>query len=263
MLLPKINFIDRLKSKYENIQDLKTKFKIDLQNIFNYTVESVNQLTYKSSGISGIYSDIINTKNNFQHQYNIIKEDVKTLENILTKKQHTKNNTNNSGNNNKYINSINYAKQFSKDELNKIILLKNNYFWKKSEELEQIIENKTGIKINNIDAVLKDVMKLKIENINYTNIMSLHYNANIAEQSMKDEIINSYLYSNKSLKCLSLELEKKYGMHIAASTISVNARKYLSLKGLKFNNRKEAKIRYKNSNIRENIVEINNLLITD
>jgi hypothetical protein len=84
-------------------------------------------------------------------------------------------------------------------------------------------------------------MQLKLNDTNYSNISSIYYNSNIAPPSMNDEITKLYLFSNNNLKHLSELLEHKYGMHIAASTISVNARKYLSSKGMIFRNRKDAK----------------------
>jgi len=87
-------------------------------------------------------------------------------------------------------------------------------------------------------------MQLKVSNTKYTNINQINFDSNIASQDMKKEIINLYLYSNNSLKYLSYFLEKKYGMHIASSTLSVNARKYLSIEKMIFKNRKEAKEYY-------------------
>jgi hypothetical protein len=54
-------------------------------------------------------------------------------------------------------------------------------------------------------------------------------------------MINAYSSSDKSLKEISADLEKKYGMGVSVSTISRNARKYLKDKGYGCRNRKEAR----------------------
>jgi hypothetical protein len=77
--------------------------------------------------------------------------------------------------------------------------------------------------------------------------LRINYDSRIAPTDMKEEIVRSYATSNKTLKELSKDLELKYGMHISVSTISVNARKYLSNQGLDFKNRREAKKYYENT----------------
>ncbi len=62
------------------------------------------------------------------------------------------------------------------------------------------------------------------------------YRHDLASDEMKEEITESYKNSDKTLKEISNDLTKKYGIHISASTLSKYARKELNVR-----NRKEAK----------------------
>jgi len=79
-------FIDNIKLKYYDINNLKNKFIQDTTKLCTDTKQALNQLAYKSSGITGIYSDIITSKKYLYNNYSTIKEDIKNLKTILTKK---------------------------------------------------------------------------------------------------------------------------------------------------------------------------------
>jgi len=248
------NFIDIINSKYYKLKDLKNRFVRDFRKLFNYSTKSINRIIYKSRGIFGIYSDVVSSKNNLCKNFVNIKDNFKTLENILINNNLCSNNYINNNTNNNAIADFNCAKQFSFNTLNEIIYLKNKHFWKNTNDLSNLIKNTCGIEINSVDLLVRDMMVLKTMDTNYSNISSIYYDSRIAPQSMKDDIINLYLYSDKTLEYLSSFLEKRYGMHIASSTISVNARKYLSLNGLIFKNRKDAKKYYVKNVDKNNII---------
>jgi len=132
------------------------------------------------------------------------------------------------------------------DKLSQMINIKNKYFWKNNIQLQDMIKTETDIAVPDISSLIRDAMRLKVDDPKYSGIARINYDSNIASQDMKEEFIRAYTSSDKTLKQVSLEFEKKYGMHISVSTISNNARKYLSSKGLEFKNRREAKKYYQN-----------------
>lgn len=254
--------LNKIRSKYFYATKLKNNLLNDLTDLGNIIVDSVNQLTYASSGLSGIYSDVIVAKKKILNNFTKIRDDARTLENIITKKNNSTNNAsikkntsiNNAIDNIETNSNSVYANNFSPDTLSKIIELKNKYFWKKYDEFPKLIKDTYGKDVNSIDVLLKDAMRLKVSDKNYYNLSQINYDSHIAPKKMKEEIINKYLFSNETLKDISYSLEKIYGMHVAVSTISVNARKYLLSIGMDFKKRKEAKNYFVNKNI-------NNLLI--
>ena len=221
------NIVDRMYKKISEIKLVGKQFCSDLKELFLYGSNSMDKLIYQSNGITGICSDFNVYTNSLPDKLSFVKRNAKDLENILFPKKHVDNNL-----------SIN--------NLNKIIEIKNKYFWKNTYQLQDIIKDEIGIYVN-VDSMLKDAMKLKTTNSNYEGLSRINYDSRIAPTDMKDEIIRSYTTSSKTLKELSKELELKYGMHISVSTISVNARKYLQKQGLDFKNRREAKTYYENS----------------
>ena len=56
------------------------------------------------------------------------------------------------------------------------------------------------------------------------------YDGNIASEGLWNRMIDGYQNSEKSLRQLSNDLEKEYGMHVASSTISKHARRALGVK---------------------------------
>jgi len=219
-------FANRWQKKYEEIKQVRVKFANDFKELFQYGALSFDKLVYQSNGVVGICSDFANYKNDLPKKLSFIRENIRTLDDIIRPKYYSKTN----------IPSL--------EKLNQIIGLKNKYFWKDYTQLQDIVQKETNIRVNNLDSLLKESMSLKANNPNYTNLSRIDYDSRIAPSDMKDEIIKSYTTSNKTLKELSYELESKYGMCVSASTISVNARKYLCSQGLDFKNRREAKKHY-------------------
>ena len=137
------------------------------------------------------------------------------------------------------------SKNYYKPEnLSKIIELKNKYFWKNDMQLYDIIRKETKTDIPDVSKIIRDAMKLKVSDPRYSGISRINYDSGIASQDMKDYFVQAYTSSDKTLKKISQEFEKKYGMHISISTISNNARKYLRSHGLEFKNRREARKYY-------------------
>jgi hypothetical protein len=304
-------FIQKIKHKYTNLKNLTNKFVGDVDNLYVNTFTSVKKLVNHCLG-EYVYSDFCELKQGFSNGLSNLKDDFKTLENILFKKNaknHLHNfspirsytnyanlkfanydpNVNKSciiesykrtpkSNRNSSIDSVvhlnsnssndsstnlindttfntdtftantlntaslnNYASKFSAKDLSNIIALKNKYFGKSNNYLENLIKIKLDKQVSDINLLLKDAMLLKLNNANYCEITSIYYDSRIAPDNMKEDIVNLYIASDKSLNYISAFLEKKYGMHIATSTISVNARKYFLSKGNMFKNRKDAK----------------------
>ncbi|MGV8087348.1 MAG: hypothetical protein ACP5N1_06985 [Candidatus Woesearchaeota archaeon] len=249
--------LNKLRSKYFNAAKLKDKLLNDVTTLGNTIVDSANHLTYNSSGLVGIYSDMIVAKKNIYDDFTKIRDDARTLENIIIKKNNSTNNSatkknhsiNTSSTYAETDSNMTYTNNLSPDTLSKIIELKNRYFWKRYDEFPKLIKDTYGKNIISIDTLLKDAMQLKVTDKNYYTISQINYDSYIAPKKMKEDIINKYLFSNDTLKDISYSLEKTYGMHIAVSTISVNARKYLSSIGMDFKKRKEAKKYFIDRNI--------------
>jgi hypothetical protein len=225
------NFFNHWQKKYSEIKKVQNKFANDFKELFQYGALSFDKLIYQSNGVVGICSDFKNYSNDFPKRLSFVGENIRTLDDIIRSK---------------YCDKKDIP---SPENLNKIIELKNKYFWKNSNQLQDIVQNETNIYVDNIESLLKKSMSLKVNNSVYSNLSRLNYDSRIAPVDMKNEIIKSYATSNKTLKELSSDLEAKYGMYVSASTISVNARKYLSNQGLDFKNRREAKKYYKNGSI--------------
>jgi hypothetical protein len=221
------SWLCNLREKYSEIKEVRYKLASDFKELFQYGATSLDKLVYQSNGIVGICSDFNEYKNSLPHKFSNIHEDFKTLEIVVLKKHSNKT-------------------TYTPENLNKIIELKNKYFWKDCTQLQNIIKTETNIKFNNIESLLTETMSLKVNNPQYKNISRINYDSRIASSDMKKDITNLYTQSNKTLKELSKELELKYGMYVSASTISINARKYLSNQGLDFKNRREAKKYYTN-----------------
>jgi len=219
------NWTSRLREKYLEIKEVRYKLANDFKELFQYGALSLDKLIYQSNGVVGICADFTDYKNSLPNKLSNIREDFRTLENIVSRKYTNKN-------------------VYTPENINQIIDLKNKYFWKDYTQLQDIIKKETNIKVNNIESLLTETMSLKVNNPLYKDITRINYDSRIAPSNMKDEIIRYYTQSNKTLKELSKELESKYGMSISISTISINARKYLNSQGLDFKNRREAKKYY-------------------
>ncbi len=222
-------FIHRWQQKYFEIKKLNQKFANDFEGLFQYGALSFDKLVYQSNGVVGICSDFAKYKTDLPNKLSFIRENIRTLDDIIRPK---------------YYSGRNIP---SPEKLNQIIELKNKYFWKDSNQLQDLVQKETNMRINNIGDILKESMSLKVNNSKYANLARINYDSRIAPTHMKNEIIRSYTTSNKTLKELSRELELKYGMYVSTSTISVNARKYLCDQGLDFKNRRQAKKYYENS----------------
>jgi hypothetical protein len=145
-------------------------------------------------------------------------------------------------------NKFTYSK-YSVEDINTVLSIKHKYFWKDKKSLVDTIKKEKGILLedaDSIDSLVRDAMNLKVINLKYSGIERINYDSTIASQDMKMELIEQYTHSGMTLKIISEEFEKKYGMHVSISTISVIARKYLDSKGMKFKNRREAKKYYSN-----------------
>ena len=121
-----------------------------------------------------------------------------------------------------------------------------------SPDLDHIVEIKNNNPYATIDSL---VVKSNVENEqelqkNYsdhftayqagkTNLKFARYDSNIAPKDMKQEMVEAYQNSEKSLKAIAIELSDKYGMNISSSTISKYSRQELNVK-----NRKEAKANF-------------------
>lgn len=149
---------------------------------------------------------------------------------------------------NKSSDNYHVSTAYTPERLSKIIELKNKYFWKTSSQLQDIIQKETNVSVNDISLLFKDAMELKVNDPKYSAIARINYDSNIASDVMKEDFICGYTSREMTLKQISQEFEKKYGMHISVSTISRKARNYLRSQGLDFKNRKEAKKYYEVAN---------------
>ena len=140
--------------------------------------------------------------------------------------------------------SVCTTKNYSPEKLSQIIKCKNKYFRRTDIQLQDIIKKETTIDVQDVSSLLKEAMGLKITNTEYSNIARINYDSSLASSDMKEDFIRAYTSKDMTLKEISKEFEKKYGMHISISTISRNSRKYLHNQGLDFKNRKEAKKYY-------------------
>jgi len=144
-------------------------------------------------------------------------------------------------------------KNFSRQEINDVITLKNRYSCQKMDKLQERIKQEKNIVVGNLETLLKDVMTLKATVPEYSSLKTIYYDKRIAPDGMKDEIISIYTSSDMSLREASMYLEKKYGMHVSYSTISKHARNYLNGHGKNFKNRREVKEYYKKHQKRREI----------
>jgi len=136
---------------------------------------------------------------------------------------------------------------YSLDYFNTVIDMKNKYFWKSGKQLTDLIYEERGIYVRDLTSTIKDAMRLKTTDPVYKDINRINYDSSIASKEMNDELVDSYIKSDKSLKEIASDFEKRYGMHVSVSTISVNARKTLSSRGRDFRNRREAREFHKSS----------------
>ena len=137
------------------------------------------------------------------------------------------------------------------DTCNKIIDLYNVYgkFGKQLYHgavqklyLNELINEQTTVDANKL---LNEVILFKKLNPDDTRLNKLCYNSDLASIGMKQEMIDSYVHSPKSLEQLSIDLSRKYGLNVSASTISSHARKhYDALTSKEFKNRREVQEYY-------------------
>jgi hypothetical protein len=138
------------------------------------------------------------------------------------------------------------------DTLNKVIDLENIYgrFPKQlytgmtqKLTLDELIVEKTGITPK---PLLEKIISFKILNPNDTQLNKLYYNSQLASDEMKQEMIDLYTSSVKSLEQISVDLGRKYGINVSKTTISNHARKhYDALESKHFKNRRDIQEYYK------------------
>jgi len=210
--------MDEMTERYNYFRDAKLKLIGDFREIFQYATYSVNKLDYTGNSVTGTCTD--GNKKYLLRNIYTIRSDLNNLEDAVLNKS------------------------FAPEKLSQIINIKNKYFWKNNMQLQDIIKKEIDVNVPDISSLIRDAMALKVNSPKYFGIARINYDSGIASQDMKEEFIHAYTSSEKTLKEVSQEFEKKYGMHISSSTISKNARKYLRSKGLEFKNRKEAKRYY-------------------
>jgi hypothetical protein len=273
------DFINVIVDKYNSIKTANQQISTDFKDLFQHNANSLDKLVYQSSGVVGLCDDIVdNGRTTFDKIYNIRKS-ISKLEDIIFNRKNsnvysssdfavltrpsklkslfistivgvgTMNyayNTLRSSGDVEVSDGIDIQKNYvySPETLSSIIELKNKYFWKTDSQLRDVVQRETNHVVNNFNSLIKDAMKLKITNQEYSSIARINYDSQISSQDMKQDFIRAYYSSDKTLKELSKDFEKKHGMYISASTISVNARKYFSSRGLDFKNRREAKLYY-------------------
>lgn len=134
--------------------------------------------------------------------------------------------------------------QYSMEQINSVLDIKHRYFWKDESQIKDLVYKEKKIRLKSIDAFVKDAMYLKVNDPGYSGIDRIDYDSRIASKEMKDELVDAYIHSDKNLKDISSGFELRYGMHVSPSTISRNARRYLSAQGNDFKSRKEAREHY-------------------
>ncbi|MGV8141691.1 MAG: hypothetical protein ACP5NW_04605 [Candidatus Woesearchaeota archaeon] len=222
--------MDGMTERYNTFKNFKYNFISDLKDVFQYAAYSAGRVGNTDSTDNTLanghfmkysyWDDSSVKKNNLMQDIYAIRKDVDTLEKIVS------------------------GSILDPERLSGIITLKNAYFWKSGQQLQDIIKEKTGIVVTDVNSLIREAMVLKVNNPRYHGITSIYYDSNIASSEMKEEFIHAYVSSDKTLKEISVDLEKRYGMHISASTISVHARKHFENKGVYLKNRREAKKRY-------------------
>ena len=221
-----------LEVKYDFIKKAGNIIADDFRELFQYTSKYLDKIIYQSNGLVGLYNDIAYSGKTSYYKLHKIRNDFSEIENILFSRKNTADSS--------------VSSRYDYDTLNKIIDIKNKYFRKHDTELNDLKTEEIGIKVTNIESIINNAMTLKVNNPSYSALNRINYDSRIASQKMKDEFITAYSSYEKTLKELSVDLEKKYGMYISSSTISRHARKHLSSKGLEFKNRREAKKYHKN-----------------
>jgi hypothetical protein len=269
------------KEKYHRLKVLKSDFKGNITKLSDYAKEFLDTIKYKSPGMAGIYNYTISESKSLTKKFKPIINNAKTLENILfgnmTQNKNPNTNPDISAKVPEHKEYDNTYKRYEKrhdnkyqcqnprpdiEYLNKIILLKNKYFWKSPEDLDKIIEKEIGTMqgyVRSTRDAITYAMRLKSIDNKYhqdnhepdyqtsydcQTVCRINYDSRIAPQEMKEECLKQYMHSEKTLKEISQELESRYGMHISISTISRHSRKYLERQGLHFKNRIETKEYY-------------------
>ncbi|MBN1377470.1 response regulator transcription factor [Candidatus Woesearchaeota archaeon] len=105
----------------------------------------------------------------------------------------------------------------------------------KNSNLEKLINE--GLEAETIvKKSIEEYVKRKKSSLFRKEYYIKQYRNDLASDEMKEEMVEMYRNSGKTLKEISKELTRKYSIHISASTISKYSRKKLKVK-----NRKEAK----------------------
>jgi len=228
--------------KYGIITDATTNVKNDVEGGVKLVYNTVDKVFTESKGINGIREDITKSKKEIDHKYKDAKDNTRTIGEILNISRKKQSLATIAGDMIGKFEGMTGERQQIYDikTYSDIINTKNKYFWKDTTQLQDIIEKEYNIK-EDIQSILEKAMYLKTTTTKYSNLPKINYDSRIAPTRMYDEIINSYISSEKSLKEISYTIEKKYGMGISISTISRLARKHLTEKGYECKNRKEAK----------------------
>jgi hypothetical protein len=131
---------------------------------------------------------------------------------------------------------------YSKDDLNAIINIVNNYNGRSFDKIANAINAKTTIKLadNNIEDLLKEIISLKATNLYYKDLKRVNFNRNLASKKMMADMKEMYFNSDKSLKKISEELGKEFYMNPSEKTISKYAK--MDFNGLNVKSRAEAKM---------------------
>ncbi|MGV8171794.1 MAG: hypothetical protein ACP5OA_03830 [Candidatus Woesearchaeota archaeon] len=229
-----LNVIDCMNKGRNYLQQSTDRFIADCKYIFNYAVDSVGRT-------DAFYSDSSsNSMHNYRYKNNDNTFGKRDMSNDTYGRRYNANTDSDT------LEAVVLGKVPDPEKLSQIIDIKNKYFWKNNTQLQDILKTEADISIPDISSLIKDAMVLKINNPKYSSIARINYDSRIASQDMKNEFIRAYTSSEKTLKEISKDFEKKYGMHISVSTISRNARNYLGAQGLEFKNRREAKRYYEN-----------------
>jgi len=131
-----------------------------------------------------------------------------------------------------------YENSYTKEELNAIIKIKNNYNGRSFDKIAEEIKVKSNMNLaeNSLEKILKGIISLKATDQDYRGLGRINFDYRLADNEMKTEMTRMYSDSDKNLNYISEELSKKYGMNVSASTISKYARNELKVK-----NRREAR----------------------
>jgi hypothetical protein len=265
------NTVEKIYSGYLEFQNARKVLSKNFNELFDYTSDSFRNVIY-NDGTTGLYADFLQDQRKVCNKLWDVEDSINTLEGVLSSEdigQKKFSRERPSRFKSAYISIVagmgTTAKlyellrldnpriikydNYSLRDINSLIAMKNKYFWKNEKQLIELIEKDKGLIVKSIDELVRDAMKLKVSNPEYYNITRINYDSRIASREMRDELTDAYIKSDKTLKEISLEFEKRYGMHVSVSTISVNARKQLQAQGLDFRNRREAKNYYKNMSL--------------